>query len=88
MTLHSVEAIEDYIADYIGRELFISPSEIDFSEPFGSFGMSSMSGVKLIGLLEDKIGVRINPTLIFSNPTIESLAKKLFEMKVSNAVMT
>lgn len=80
MSLQTVEAIEEYIAIYIERELHVSSSEVDHDMSFGAFGMSSMSGLKLVGLLEDQLNIRIDPKLMFVHPTISRLSRALFDI--------
>ncbi|WP_244613092.1 acyl carrier protein [Methylosinus sp. Ce-a6] len=80
MSLQTVEAIEEYIVTYIERELHISSSEIDCDMSLGAFGMSSKSGLKLVGLLEDRLDIRIDPKLIFAHPTISRLSSALLDL--------
>jgi acyl carrier protein len=80
VSLLTVEDIEEYIMTYIERELFIPSSDIDCDMSFGDFGMSSASGLKLIGLLEDRLAIRIDPKLMFAHPTISRLSSALFDL--------
>lgn len=70
---------EECIAAFIEKELGISPEDIEPDVPFGTYGLSSVSAVKLVGILEDRYGIELSPTLVFEYPTVASLAKVVSE---------
>ncbi len=70
----TAEAISSWLVSKLSEELQIDPSEIDVSEPFTSYGISSVLAVSLSGDLEDWLGRPLSPTLVFDFPTIEALA--------------
>lgn len=74
-----IEQIEDFIAAFISREAHIEIDDVDFDANLGSFGLSSMVAVKLIGLLEDKWGGELKPVIVFDNPTVSKLARAVAE---------
>ena len=57
----------------------VSRSQIDIRIPFASLGLDSAAAVGISGDLEVWIGRRISPTVLYSYPTIESLASYLAE---------
>ena len=73
----TAEAISSWLVSKLSAELQIDPSEIDVSEPFTSYGISSVLAVSLSGDLEDWLGRPLSPTLVFDFPTIEALARHL-----------
>ncbi|MEL7048694.1 MAG: acyl carrier protein [Pseudomonadota bacterium] len=70
-----IEDIEDFIASFISREAMLDIDDIDFDANLGSFGLSSMVAVKLVGMLEDNFGGHLTPVVVFENPTVTRLAK-------------
>jgi len=84
-----VEAIRDWLALHISERLNIEPDDIDIQESFDSYGLSSKEAVILSGDLEDWLGRRLSPTLVYEHPTIESLARYLAgESDASEAALT
>ncbi len=71
------DAISAWLVSKLSEELQIDPDEIDVSEPFTSYGISSVLAVSLSGDLEDWLGRPLSPTLVFDFPTIEDLARHL-----------
>ncbi len=84
----AVSAIESWLVAKIAENLEIDPGEIDTHEPFVSFGLDSAQAVGLAGDLEEWLGRKLSPTLVWDYPTIESLAAFLAEDKSSATVST
>ncbi|HEY0068877.1 MAG TPA: acyl carrier protein [Chloroflexia bacterium] len=72
-------AIQAWLVDYLSRLLKVEPQTIDVQEPFENFGLSSMDAVGLSGELESWLGIQLSPMLVYTYPTIESLAGYLAE---------
>lgn len=77
MELTGVDRIEEFIAGFISKELGIPQAEVDYDLNFGAFGLSSMSGMKLVGRLEEDLKTKVKPIMLFDNPTIARLAKAI-----------
>ncbi len=77
--MSNVEQIEDFIASFISREARIELDDVDFDANLGSFGLSSMVAVKLIGMLEDQWEGDLKPVIVFENPTVSKLARAVAE---------
>jgi 8-amino-7-oxononanoate synthase len=73
----SAKAIQEWLILKISELLGITRSEILVTEPFASYGMSSMAAVSMAGDLEDWLGFRLSPTLAWDYPTVEELARHL-----------
>ncbi|SMB77770.1 acyl carrier protein [Deinococcus hopiensis] len=58
--------LTEKVAEYVQRE----PGEIDASTPLSNYGLDSVYSVNLCGELEDKLGVYVDPLLLFDYPTI------------------
>jgi acyl carrier protein len=73
----SAKAIQEWLIIKIGELLGVEREEIVVSEPFASYGMSSMAAVGMAGDLEDWLGLRLSPTLAWDYPTVEALSRHL-----------
>jgi acyl carrier protein len=71
------EEIQAWLITLLAELLNTSPDEIDVHEPLESFGMSSREMVMLSGDLEEWLGTRLEPTLVWQYPTIELLSRFL-----------
>jgi acyl carrier protein len=67
-------AIEDWLIGYVSRLTKLAPERIDVREPLVSYGLGSMDAVRLSGDLEIELKVKLEPTLLYDHPTIESIA--------------
>lgn len=74
---HSIVEIQAWLVRQIANLTFINEAEIGLSADFNSFGLSSREAVLLSGDLEEWLGVRLSPTLLYEYPTIEKLAAYL-----------
>ncbi len=63
----------------LARQLELEPDEIDTQKDFADCGLSSVEAVNLSGDLENFLGCRLPPTLLWDYPTIETLAGYLAE---------
>jgi acyl carrier protein len=77
--LKSKTEIRNWLADQVANILYIDPKTIDFRAPFNSFGLSSRDAVLLSGDLEEWLGRRLSPTIVYEYPTIDALADYLYD---------
>ncbi len=70
-------AIQEWIVSYLAQLLEIQPDEIDTEIPFDQYGLDSSAAVGMTGDLEDWMGTKIDPTLLYDYPTIQALAQHL-----------
>ena len=75
--MYQSTSIQDWLVTHLAEELGLTPDEIDVRQPFESFGLSSREAVLLSGELEEWLGRRLQPTLLWEYPTIEALARHL-----------
>ncbi|MEM8673189.1 MAG: acyl carrier protein [Cyanobacteria bacterium P01_G01_bin.67] len=81
--LVSVSEIQSWIVSYVAELLEVEADSINIKVPFDTYGLDSSMAIGLIGDLEDwleqKNGykLRLDPTLLYSYPTIETLVKQL-----------
>ena len=69
--------IQNWLITQVSELLHIAPDTIDVHDPFTNFGLSSRDAVTLSGDLEDLLGRRLSPTLIYEYPSIELLSRHL-----------
>lgn len=73
----SAEEIQDWIIDYLAKELDTKPSSIDPSATFDSFALDSATAIGMTGDMENWLGKRIDPTIVYDYPTIEEFSNYL-----------
>lgn len=73
------ETICNWLVQHIAATLDISPSALLRDALIEALGLSSREMVTLAGDLEDLLGVRLSPTVLYEHPTIASLADYLAE---------
>jgi acyl carrier protein len=69
--------IERWIVERLARELELDPAEIDRTVPVDRYGLDSRTAASLSGELEDWLGRRLSPALLWEYPTIEQLVRHL-----------
>ena len=77
--LPSAAEIQVWIASYLAQLLEIDPDEVNVTIPFDQYGLDSAAAVGMTGDLEDWVGRKIDPTLLYDYPTVEALAQHLAE---------
>ena len=73
----SAEEIQQWLVDFLARELERSPDDIDVTVPFDDFALDSATAIGMTGELEDWLGKHVDPTLVYDYPTIEQFSKFL-----------
>lgn len=71
---HSATAITDWLIVQLGERLDLPGSEIDIHKDFTEYGLNSIEAVNLSGNLENFLGRRLDPTLLWDYPNIHALA--------------
>lgn len=70
-------AVENWLINNIAQRLGVNTREINTEEPFASMGLDSVQAVRLSAELEDYLGVKLSPTVIYDYPNISTLAAYL-----------
>lgn len=73
----SAAEIQAWIVSYLAQLLEIDPDEVNATIPFDQYGLDSSAAVGMTGDLEDWVERKIDPTLLYDYPTIETLAQHL-----------
>lgn len=71
--------IQAWMVSYLAELLEIEPDEVDAKIPFDQYGLDSAAAVGMTGDMEDWLGQRLDPTLLYDYPTVEALAQHLAE---------
>ena len=71
------ESIQNWMVDWLVRELEVEAQSIDTSKSFADYGLDSVTAVELADALQNWLGVTLSPTLAYEYPTIEFLAQYL-----------
>ena len=71
------EAIQGWLIDRLAEILEIEPNQIDVGQDFEEYGLESAEAINLSGDLEDYLGCRLPPTLLWEYQNIQALAQYL-----------
>ena len=74
---HTAEVIRAWLVVRIARQLKITPQNIDVGKSFPHYGIDSKDLAGLSLELEEWLGRRLSPALLYDYPTIEILARYL-----------
>ncbi|NJN32151.1 MAG: AMP-binding protein [Synechococcales cyanobacterium RM1_1_8] len=77
--------IAAWLARRLGDLMGVLPQSLDHQEPMASFGLDSLGVVRLSAELEDLLGLKLSPTLVYDYPTIDSLSSYLAHQLVPGA---
>ncbi len=73
------QAIQVWLIAQLAERLGLEPDEIDLNEDFANYGLNSIEAVNLSGDLENILGRRLPPTLLWDYPNIKTLSEYLAE---------
>ena len=71
--------IQTWLVAELATLVKCKPVEIEVRQPFVRYGLGSAQGLELAAKLEDWIGFRLPPTLVWDYPTIEAVSRALAE---------
>ncbi len=75
----SAAEIQAWIVSYLAELLEIDPDEVNVTIPFDRYGLDSAAAVGMTGDLEDWLERKLDPTLLYDYPTVETFAQHLAE---------
>ena len=84
----NAQEIQDWLVARIADTLRLEPSDIDVHKPFDTYGMSSTEAVVLSGDLEQLLGRKLSPTLIYDHPSVSELSRYLMSIPVDKECST
>lgn len=74
-----VQAIQVWLVTQLAERLGLEPDEIDLDEDFANYGLNSIEAVNLSGDLENLLGRRLPPTILWDYPNVATLSEYLAE---------
>ena len=77
------ETIQGWLIDKLAEVLEVEPNQIDVGQDFEEYGLESVEAINLSGDLEDYLGCRLPPTLLWDYQNIEALAQYLAQGNLS-----
>ena len=73
----SAEEIQAWLVQKVAGQLGFATEEMQIHEPLADYGLDSRAALSLSGELEDWLGRKLSPTLVWDYPTIAELAAYL-----------
>jgi acyl carrier protein len=73
------ESIEEWLIQWIARELGMPPADIETSKSLLNYSLSSVTAMMLVGDLEERLSLTLPPTLVWDYPSIAAIAEYLME---------
>src|SRR5688572_26524375 len=71
------QEIQSWLISKIAEATGLAPQEIGVWEPFTAFGLVSRDAIMLSGELEDLLGRKLSPTLLYDYTSVGALARRL-----------
>jgi acyl carrier protein len=69
--------IHEWLVSKVAELAGIDVDHIDANEPVAFYGLDSVAAVSLSGELQDFLGCRVPPTLVYDCPSIEAMVNYL-----------
>lgn len=73
----TVERIQVWLVSEVAELLSVAPETVDTQELLSNYGLSSIAGMVLSGDVEEWLGLKLDPAVVWEYPTIEMLADYL-----------
>ncbi|MEM0910632.1 MAG: acyl carrier protein [Pseudomonadota bacterium] len=75
-----IEQVKETIINFICEELSIEEDDLETDMNLGAYGLGSVAGATLTGILEDTYNLKLSPLLVFDYPTIDELSSAIKEL--------
>jgi len=75
----TVDEVRGWLVSRIAKRLTMEPEEIPTDQPVTRLGIDSTEAVVISGELQEWLGRRVPPTVVWDHPTIDALARHLGE---------
>jgi acyl carrier protein len=72
-----VTFLEKIVTELTVDMMDVDPSKLGSEQSFGDLGMDSLLGLEFRKIIQEKCGVLVSPTLVWSFPTIGAVARHL-----------
>jgi 3-oxoacyl-(acyl-carrier-protein) synthase/NAD(P)-dependent dehydrogenase (short-subunit alcohol dehydrogenase family) len=77
MPADSLAAIRSWLTSVVARELRIDAARIDVDTPLPDYGVDSVMLAQLLRPVSERVGARIDPSIVFEHTTIEAFSRWL-----------
>jgi thioester reductase-like protein len=84
-TTYNAAQIQDFMVSNLAEVLGTTPEEIDVQEHLENYGLDSAQAMIIISKLENLLGFKPSPVLLWHYPTIAALSQRLSEENPENA---
>lgn len=84
VTVYTPKSIQNWIIEWLVREMKLSNNSIDIDQSFTNYGVDSVMAVELAQNLGDWLGMPLETTLTWDFPTIKALSCHLANFKTSS----
>ncbi|AOY83401.1 acyl carrier protein [Moorena producens JHB] len=71
----TVDEVQEWLISYLSQLLDLEIEEISTSTSFNRYGLDSSASISLTSDFGDWISKEIDPTILYSYPTIEAMAE-------------
>lgn len=78
----SAEEIRDLLVSELATILHLEKANISTSRTFDQYGLDSMDAVVVVGLVEERLGVELEPELLLRNRSIDEVVNALKELGI------
>lgn len=73
----NAEQLRDRLSAITAEVLEVDAAELDSNETFSDLGIDSILGVELVAKISASLGIRLEATVVYDYPSIETLAARL-----------
>jgi acyl carrier protein len=74
--------LEQWLVERVAAYCRLTPTEIEEDKNFSDYGMDSVFTLTMIGEIEDRYGLELDPTAIWDNPSVGQL-RAFLETEIS-----
>ncbi|MFJ8661926.1 acyl carrier protein [Streptomyces sp. NPDC093795] len=68
-------ATRAWLAGRLAEHLGMSPADLSLDTPLSEYGLDSVYALSVAADLEDRLGVLVDPTVLWDNPTLNALCE-------------
>ncbi|MFD7303737.1 acyl carrier protein [Streptomyces pharetrae] len=71
--------LRDWLVARIAEHLRMSPADVAADVPLSTYGLDSVYALTVAADIEDRLGVTVDPTVLWDNPTVDALCRAVDE---------
>ncbi|MEZ7154948.1 acyl carrier protein [Streptomyces sp. MAD19A] len=71
------QAMRDWLVARLAEHLRMSPDEIRPDMPLSEYGLDSLYALTVATEIEDHLGLTVDPTMMWDNPTVDALIEAI-----------